>query len=62
MTPKERQSVGGGQQNADRAAVTATERKPDENARKHQEWLLDEAIEESFPASDPISPKRVTGR
>ena len=25
-----------------------------------QEALLDEAIEETFPASDPISPKRIT--
>ena len=23
----------------------------------HDEWLLDEALEETFPASDPISPK-----
>jgi hypothetical protein len=22
----------------------------------HEEWLMDEAIEETFPASDPISP------
>ena len=27
---------------------------------KRQEELLDEAIEETFPASDPISPKRIT--
>jgi hypothetical protein len=24
----------------------------------HDEWILDEAIEESFPASDPSSPSR----
>ena len=24
----------------------------------HDEWVLDEAIEESFPASDPSSPSR----
>jgi hypothetical protein len=24
--------------------------------RRHQEWLLDEALKESFPASDPASP------
>jgi len=23
----------------------------------HDEWLLDEALAETFPASDPISPK-----
>lgn len=40
--------------------------KPDQLADKEkyaenrQEALLDEAIEESFPGSDPISPKRIT--
>ena len=29
-------------------------------AESHQEALLDEAIEETFPSSDPISPKHVT--
>ena len=29
-------------------------------AEDRQEALLDEAIEETFPASDPISPKRIT--
>lgn len=24
----------------------------------HDEWLIDESIEESFPASDPSSPSR----
>jgi Protein of unknown function (DUF2934) len=28
--------------------------------RKRQEDLVDEAVEETFPASDPISPKRIT--
>jgi hypothetical protein len=27
---------------------------------KHQEDLLDEAVDETFPASDPISPKHIT--
>ena len=27
---------------------------------KRQEDLVDEAVEETFPASDPISPKRIT--
>ena len=25
-------------------------------AEKHAEWLLDEAIMETFPASDPVAP------
>ena len=28
-------------------------RKPNEGKRKHREELLDEALDESFPASDP---------
>jgi hypothetical protein len=27
-------------------------------ATQHDEWLLDESIEETFPASDPTSPVR----
>ena len=30
------------------------------NSEDRQEALLDEAIEETFPASDPISPKHIT--
>jgi hypothetical protein len=33
---------------------------PGEDLKERQEQLLDEAIEETFPASDPISPKRIT--
>ena len=38
---------------------------PDEKAERedkkhHQDDLLDEAVEETFPASDPISPKHIT--
>jgi hypothetical protein len=29
-------------------------------AESHQEALLDEAIEETFPGSDPISPNHIT--
>ncbi len=29
-------------------------------AKEHQEALLDEGLEESFPASDPLSVKRIT--
>ena len=31
-----------------------------ENAEDRQEALIDEGIEESFPASDPLSPKHIT--
>lgn len=45
----------------DRAAADAPgERRPDENLERRQERLLDEAVEETFPASDPISPSRIT--
>ena len=43
-----------GEQAAD-AAVTRRE------TSAHQEWLLDEALKETFPASDPISPARPAG-
>jgi hypothetical protein len=29
---------------------------PQPVAEGHQEWLLDESLAETFPASDPISP------
>ena len=41
-------------------------RKPDqldpheEDAKTRQEALIDESVEESFPASDPPTPKRIT--
>lgn len=37
-------------------------RKDNEHRDKHeqQDALLDEAVDETFPASDPISPKRIT--
>ena len=31
-----------------------------ENAEGRQEALLDEGVEETFPASDPVSAKRIT--
>jgi len=34
--------------------------KREEMAEDRQEALLDEAIEETFPGSDPISPKHIT--
>ena len=57
--PIERAS--GGQANADRAADSAPgDRKKDADLAKRQDQLVDEAVEETFPASDPISPKRIT--
>lgn len=45
----------------DRAADAAPgPRLPDEDLEKRQDQLLDEAVEETFPASDPIAPKRIT--
>lgn len=44
---------------------TKTE-KPDQlkphlkDAEDRQEALIDEGVEETFPASDPVSPKRIT--
>lgn len=32
---------------------------PTEKGEDHQEDLLDEALEETFPASDPVSVKRI---
>jgi uncharacterized protein len=36
-------------------AAAYMRRHPDESERQHEEDLLDEALEESFPASDPPS-------
>jgi hypothetical protein len=53
--------ASGGQANADKAAEAAPgERVPGEDLKQRQEALLDEAVEETFPASDPIAPKRIT--
>ena len=50
--------MGENQAQADRAAETAPGDYGDgQDLRARQERLLDEAIEETFPASDPISPK-----
>lgn len=50
-----------GQANADLAAADAPgDRKPGEDLAARQEQLLDEAVEETFPASDPIAVKRIT--
>jgi len=49
--------TGSGAARADEAAAAAPgESKPGEDPRKRREKLIDEAVEETFPASDPISP------
>jgi len=47
------------------AADTASDRVDDTdldelNVEDRQDLLIDEAVEETFPASDPISPKHIT--
>lgn len=46
------------------AAKETTQTRPetsvDAHPKKHQEDLLDEGVEETFPASDPVSVKRIT--
>ncbi len=50
-----------GQALSDRAADAAPGyRQPGEDLVARQDALLDEAVEETFPASDPIAPKRIT--
>lgn len=45
----------------DRAAEALPEpRRAGEDLRQRQDALLDEAIEETCPARDPISPQRIT--
>ena len=57
--PIERAS--GGQANADKAAAAAPgDRREGEDLKKRQEKLVDESVEETFPASDPATPKRIT--
>lgn len=40
----------------DAAAAAPGDMKPDDDPEAREEDLLDEAVEETFPASDPISP------
>jgi hypothetical protein len=46
---------------ADLAAASAPgDRQPGEDLTIRQEQLIDEAVQETFPASDPISPHLIT--
>jgi hypothetical protein len=55
------EKASAGQDNADMAADAAPgDLKPGDDLAARQEQLLDEAVQETFPASDPISPKRIS--
>lgn len=61
MTEDDKTPGKANQAHADRAADAAPgERKPGDDLKKRQDQLLEESLEESFPASDPISPKHIT--
>lgn len=54
---------GGRDQDEDAPAPSGSGASPDdvpEEAHPHQDELLDEGVEETFPASDPVSVKRIT--
>lgn len=54
------ESIGAGHVNADLAAERAPgDRRPGEDLAERQEQLLDEGIEETYPASDPVAVKRI---
>jgi hypothetical protein len=60
-TPRAGEEGRPGQIDSDRAADRAPgDRVPGENLDQRQDRLIDEAVEETFPASDPIAPKRIT--
>ena len=56
--PDRTRTKGGERGNDDRAADRV--RPEHDDAADHQEELLDEGVEETFPASDPVSVKRIT--
>lgn len=59
--PADRPGPGINRTDPDLAAAAAPgDRVPGEDLDRRQEQLIDEAIEETFPASDPIAPKRIT--
>src|SRR3954462_838839 len=63
MTKPPRREQGGnpGRIDSDLAAEAAPgNRVPGEDLTQRQEKLIDEAVEETYPASDPIAPKRIT--
>lgn len=62
ITPDDcRPKVKGGERgDDDRAADRIPEDSHKAHPKEHQEDLLDEGVEETFPASDPVSVKRIT--
>jgi len=54
------QEGSGGARADDAAAAAPPDLVPGENLRERQERLLDEAVQETFPASDPIAVADVT--
>jgi uncharacterized membrane protein len=59
--PRREQGGNPGQIDPDLAAEDAPgDRVQGEDLTQRQEKLIDEAIEETYPASDPIAPKRIT--
>ena len=59
--PDQKEELCPGQIDSSRAADCAPgDRHAGENLDDRQEKLIDEAVEETYPASDPISPKRIT--
>lgn len=61
IDPNEADAAGRGRIDPDRAADAAPGPfVPGEDLAERQDRLLDEALEETFPGSDPISPKHTT--
>lgn len=51
---------GSGARADDAAAAAPGDIGPDCDRRERQDQLLDEGVEETFPASDPVAVKRIT--
>ncbi len=45
----------------DHAPDAALKKQTEAEKTEHQEEELDEALDETFPASDPVSPSRIDG-
>ena len=60
LTPDDEKvkTKGGEAPDADKAADAAPD--PESEGKKREEELLDEGLEETFPASDPVSAKHIT--